>query len=80
MDPRFRWETTQLLNQMVAVWGEIPATLLMNFNPRKHILGLVGLDDVPPDKARGVSFSGRQPTQNCGYGMDNRAGSANLFH
>ena len=45
MDPRFRWETTQLLNQMVAVWGEIPATLLMNFNPRKHILGLVGLDD-----------------------------------
>lgn len=45
MDPRFRWETTQLLNQMVAVWGEIPATLLMNFNPRKHIVGLVGLED-----------------------------------
>lgn len=45
MDPRFRWETTQLINRMVAVWGEIPACLLMNFNARKHILGLVGLQD-----------------------------------
>ena len=45
MDPRFRWETTQLVNQMVAVWGEIPATMLMNFNPRNHIVGLVGLED-----------------------------------
>jgi transcriptional regulator with XRE-family HTH domain len=45
MDPRFRWETTQLVNQMVAVWGEIPAAMLMNFNPRNHILGLVGLED-----------------------------------
>jgi transcriptional regulator with XRE-family HTH domain len=45
MDPRFRWETTQLINSMVAVWGEIPACLLTNFNPREHILGLVGLED-----------------------------------
>jgi transcriptional regulator with XRE-family HTH domain len=45
MDPRFRWETTQLVNQMVAVWGEIPAAMLMNFNPRNHIIGLVGLED-----------------------------------
>jgi len=45
MDPRFRLETTQLVNQMVAVWGEIPATMLMNFNPRNHIVGLMGLED-----------------------------------
>ena len=45
MDPGFRWETTQLINRMVAVWGEIPACLLTNFNPRNHILGLVGLED-----------------------------------
>lgn len=45
MDPRFRWETTQLINRMVAVWGEIPACLMMNFNPRRHILGFVGLED-----------------------------------
>jgi transcriptional regulator with XRE-family HTH domain len=45
LDPRFRWETTQLLNRMVAQWGEIPAALLVNFNPRQHIWGLVGLED-----------------------------------
>lgn len=45
MDPRFSWETTQLVNRMVAVWGEIPACILTNFNPREHILGLVGLED-----------------------------------
>ena len=45
MDPAFRLETTQLINRMVAVWGEIPASLLMNFNPRNHIVGLVGLED-----------------------------------
>jgi transcriptional regulator with XRE-family HTH domain len=45
MDPGFRWETTQLINRMVAVWGEIPACLLTNFNPHSHILGLVGLED-----------------------------------
>lgn len=45
LDPRFRWETTQLINRMVAVWGEIPACLLTNFNPRHHILGFVGLED-----------------------------------
>ncbi len=45
MDPRFRWETTQLLNRMVAIWGEIPAAFLVNFHPRRHIWGLVGLED-----------------------------------
>ncbi len=45
LDPRFRWETTQLLNRAVAVWGEIPAALLTHFNPREHIWGYVGLED-----------------------------------
>ncbi len=45
LDPRFRWETTQLLNRMVAVWGQIPAAFLVGFNPRKHICGFVGLED-----------------------------------
>jgi hypothetical protein len=30
---------------MVARWGEIPASLLANFNPRQHILALVGFED-----------------------------------
>jgi len=45
LDPRFRWETTQLLNRVVAIWGEIPAAFLVNFNPRQHVCGLVGLED-----------------------------------
>lgn len=45
LDPRFRWETTQLLNRAVAIWGEIPAAFLVNFNPRQYICGLVGLED-----------------------------------
>lgn len=45
LDPRFRWESTQLLNRMVAIWGEIPAAFLVDFNPRQHICGFVGLDD-----------------------------------
>lgn len=45
MDPRFRWETTQLINRAVAVWGEIPAAFLAGFNPREHMWGYVGLED-----------------------------------
>ncbi len=45
LDPRFRWETTQFLNRAVAIWGEVPAAFLVNFNPREHICGLVGLED-----------------------------------
>ncbi len=45
LDPSFRWETTQLLNRVVALWGEIPAALLVGFNPRRHIYGYVGLED-----------------------------------
>lgn len=45
LDPSFRWETTQLLNRIVALWGEIPAALLVNFNPRQQTYGYVGLAD-----------------------------------
>jgi transcriptional regulator with XRE-family HTH domain len=45
IDPRFHWETTQLLNRVVAIWGEIPAAMLTHFNPREHIYAYVGLED-----------------------------------
>jgi transcriptional regulator with XRE-family HTH domain len=45
VDPRFRWETTQFVNNVVAIWGEIPAAMLMHFNPREHIYAYVGLQD-----------------------------------
>jgi len=45
IDPRFRWETTQFINNIVAIWGEIPAAMLTHFNPREHIYAYVGLAD-----------------------------------
>lgn len=45
LDPSFRWETTQLVNRVVAMWGEIPAAFLQNYNPRRHTYGYVGLTD-----------------------------------
>lgn len=45
LDPRFRWETTQLINQVVALWGEVPAAFLIEHNPRTHAYGFVGLAD-----------------------------------
>ena len=45
LDPTFRWETTQLVNRVVAMWGEIPAAFLLNNNPHKHTYGYVGLTD-----------------------------------
>lgn len=45
LDPSFRWETTQLINRVVALWGEIPAAFLLNFNPRRHTYGYVGMND-----------------------------------
>jgi transcriptional regulator with XRE-family HTH domain len=45
IDPTFRWETTQLVNRVVALWGEIPAAFLLNCNPRRHTYGYVGLTD-----------------------------------
>jgi transcriptional regulator with XRE-family HTH domain len=45
IDPTFRWETTQLVNRVVAMWGEIPAAFLLSCNPRRHTYGYVGLTD-----------------------------------
>lgn len=45
IDPRFRWETTQFINRIVAIWGEFPAAMLTHFNPREHIYAYVGLKD-----------------------------------
>ena len=45
IDPTFRWETTQLVNRVVAMWGEIPAAFLLNTNPRRYTYGFVGLGD-----------------------------------
>ena len=45
IDPTFRWETTQLVNRVVAMWGEIPAAFLLSSNPRRHTYGYVGLTD-----------------------------------
>jgi transcriptional regulator with XRE-family HTH domain len=45
LDPSFRWETTQLINRVVALWGEIPAAFLLHCNPRRHTYGFVGLTD-----------------------------------
>jgi len=46
LDPSFRWDTTQLVNRLVALWGEIPAVLLQELNPRRHMYGYVGLSDL----------------------------------
>ncbi len=46
LDPSFRWDTTQLVNRMVEVWGEVPVTFLMQFNHRRHMYGFVGLRDL----------------------------------
>lgn len=45
IDPTFRWETTQLVNRVVAMWGEIPAAFLLSCNPRRHTYGYIGLTD-----------------------------------
>lgn len=45
LDPAFSWETTQLINRIVALWGEIPAAFLANSNPHRHTYGYIGLAD-----------------------------------
>ena len=45
LNPGFRRETTQVLNQVIALWGEIPAAFLQELNPRCHIYGYIGLKD-----------------------------------
>lgn len=45
LDPSFKWETTQLINRVVAFWGEIPAAFLLECNPKQHVYAYIGLDD-----------------------------------
>jgi len=45
LDPSFKWESTQLLNRMVSMWGRIPTALLQEINPRNQMFGYVGLED-----------------------------------
>jgi transcriptional regulator with XRE-family HTH domain len=46
LDPTFKWETTQLINRVVAFWGEIPAAFLLEYNPRQHMYAYIGLEDT----------------------------------
>ncbi len=46
LDLSFRLDTTQLVNRMVEVWGEVPVAFLMQFNRRRHMYGFVGLRDL----------------------------------
>lgn len=46
LDPSFRWDTTQLLNRVVALWGRVPAVLLQELDPRNQMFGYVGLADL----------------------------------
>ena len=45
LDPTFSWETTQLVNRVVALWGELPAAFLIGLNPRRHAYAHIGLND-----------------------------------
>jgi transcriptional regulator with XRE-family HTH domain len=45
LDPSFRWEATQLVSRLVALWGEIPAAFLQHLNPRRNMFGYIGLND-----------------------------------
>jgi transcriptional regulator with XRE-family HTH domain len=45
LDPTFRWESTQLINRVVAFWGEIPAAFLLDCNPKEHTFAYIGLED-----------------------------------
>lgn len=45
LDPSFRWQTTTLINRVVAQWGEIPAAFLIGCNPRQRTYGYIGEND-----------------------------------
>lgn len=45
LDPTFKWQTTQLINRVVTLWGEIPAAFLLECNPREHMYAYIGLED-----------------------------------
>lgn len=44
-DPSFDRRATQLLNEVVEAWGEIPLALLERLNPRQRLYGYVGSSD-----------------------------------
>lgn len=46
LDPSFRWQTTHLVSRVVEIWGEIPVSFLLQVNPRQHLYGYVGLQDL----------------------------------
>ena len=45
LDPTFKWEATQLINRVVAFWGEIPAAFLLECSPKQHTYAYIGLED-----------------------------------
>lgn len=45
LDPSFKWEQTNLVNRVVAMWGEIPAALLLRCNPKAHMYAYIGTRD-----------------------------------
>jgi len=45
LDPTFKWQNTQLINRVVALWGEIPAAFLLEYNPRQNMYAYIGLED-----------------------------------
>ena len=45
LDPSFKWNTTQLINRAVSLWGEIPAAFLLGCNPTHHMYAYIGLED-----------------------------------
>src|SRR6185437_15113447 len=46
LDPSFRWQTTTLINRVVAQWGEVPAAFLVGCNPRQRTYAYIGEDDL----------------------------------
>jgi transcriptional regulator with XRE-family HTH domain len=88
IDPTFRWETTQLVNRVVAMWGEIPAAFLLNCNARRHTYGYVGLADrtmfpllrpgsllmIDPEKRRVVQDGWRNEFERPVYFVELRNG------
>lgn len=45
LDPAFKWQNTQLINQAVTIWGEFPAAFLLELNPKQHMYAYIGLED-----------------------------------
>lgn len=45
LDPSFKWDRTQLINRAVALWGEIPAALLLECSLKRHMFVYIGTED-----------------------------------